>query len=52
MAMRTETLPVAIYMRLSGADIMGTVALILVLLTIGLTACSERSSFSEIACSL
>ncbi len=38
MAMRTETLPVAIYMRLSGADIKGTVALILVLLTIGLTA--------------
>lgn len=38
MAMRTETLPVAIYMRLSSADIRGTVALILVLLTIGLTA--------------
>jgi len=29
MAMRTETLPVAIYMRLSSADIEGTVALIL-----------------------
>jgi molybdate transport system permease protein len=38
MAMRTETLPVAIYMRLSTADIEGTVALILVLVTIGLTA--------------
>jgi molybdate transport system permease protein len=38
MAMRTETLPVAIYMRLSSADIEGTVALILVLLAIGLTA--------------
>lgn len=38
MAMRTETLPVAIFMRLSAADIEGTVALILVLVTIGLTA--------------
>jgi molybdate transport system permease protein len=38
MAMRTETLPVAIFMRLSTADITGTVALILVLLTIGLAA--------------
>lgn len=38
MAMRTETLPVAIYMRLSSADIEGTVALILVLLAIGLSA--------------
>jgi len=36
MAMRTETLPVAIYMRLSSADIEGTVALILLLITIGL----------------
>lgn len=36
MAMRTETLPVAIYMRLSTADIEGTVALILLLLVIGL----------------
>jgi molybdate transport system permease protein len=38
MAMRTETLPIAIYMRLSNADIEGTVALILILLGIGLTA--------------
>jgi molybdate transport system permease protein len=38
MAMRTETLPVAIYLRLASADIEGTVALILVLVTIGLTA--------------
>jgi len=38
MAMRTETLPVAIFMRLSSADIEGTVALILVLLAIGLIA--------------
>ncbi len=38
MAMRTETLPIAIYMRLSTADIKGTVALILVLLTLGLSA--------------
>lgn len=36
MAMRTETLPVAIYMRLSTADIEGTVALIVLLLVIGL----------------
>ena len=36
MAMRTETLPVAIYMRLSSADIEGTVALIVLLLVIGL----------------
>jgi molybdate transport system permease protein len=38
MAMRTETLPIAIFMRLSSADIEGTVALILVLVAIGLTA--------------
>ena len=38
MAMRTETLPVAIFMRLSSADIEGTVALILILVAIGLTA--------------
>lgn len=38
MAMRTETLPVAIYMRLSSADIEGTVALILILVVIGLAA--------------
>lgn len=38
MAMRTETLPVAIYMHLSSADIEGTVALILVLLALGLSA--------------
>ncbi|MFN2355581.1 MAG: molybdate ABC transporter permease subunit [Desulfopila sp.] len=38
MAMRTETLPIAIFMRLSNADIEGTVALIFVLVSIGLTA--------------
>jgi molybdate transport system permease protein len=38
MAMRTETLPIGIYMQLSSADIEGTVALILVLLAIGLGA--------------
>jgi len=38
MAMRTETLPIAIFMRLSNADIEGTVALILILVIIGLTA--------------
>lgn len=38
MAMRTETLPVAVYMRLASADIEGTVALILVLVSIGLVA--------------
>ncbi|MCL4686463.1 ABC transporter permease [Myxococcota bacterium] len=38
MALRTETLPVAIFMRLASADIEGTVALILVLVSIGLAA--------------
>ncbi|MBX3463292.1 MAG: ABC transporter permease [Planctomycetes bacterium] len=38
MAMRTETLPVAIYLRLASADLEGTVALIVVLVTIGLLA--------------
>lgn len=38
MALRTETLPVAIYLRLASADIEGTVALILVLVSIGLVA--------------
>lgn len=38
MAMRTETLPIAIYMRLSSADIEGTVVLILILVGIGLSA--------------
>lgn len=38
MAMRTETLPIAIFMRLATADIEGTVALILLLVAIGLTA--------------
>jgi len=36
MAMKTETLPIAIFMRLSSADIEATVVLILVLVTIGL----------------
>ncbi len=36
MAMKTETLPVAIFMRLSSADIEGTVVLILLLTSIGL----------------
>lgn len=38
MAMRTETLPVAIFLRLASADLEGTVALILVLVIIGLAA--------------
>lgn len=38
MAMRTETLPIAIFLRLASADIEGTVAMILVLVGIGLTA--------------
>ncbi|MFN3479147.1 MAG: ABC transporter permease [Thermodesulfovibrionales bacterium] len=37
MAMKTETLPIAIFMRLSTADIEGTVVLILILVAIGLT---------------
>ncbi|MBN2337746.1 MAG: ABC transporter permease [Acidobacteria bacterium] len=40
MAMRAETLPIAIFMRLAGADIEGTVALILVLVLTGLAALS------------
>lgn len=40
MAMKTETLPVAIFMRLSNADIEGTVALIFVLTGIGLSMLS------------
>jgi molybdate transport system permease protein len=40
MAMRTETLPIAIYLRLASADIEGTVALILVLVITGLAALS------------
>lgn len=35
MAMKTETLPVAIYMRLAGADIESTVVLILILISLG-----------------
>jgi molybdate transport system permease protein len=38
MAMKTETLPIAIFMRLSSADIEGTVVLILLLILIGLAA--------------
>ncbi|MDM7456344.1 MAG: ABC transporter permease subunit, partial [Tepidimonas sp.] len=38
MAMRTETLPIAISMRLSSANIESTVVLILILVVIGLTA--------------
>lgn len=36
MAMKTETLPIAIFMKLSSAEIEGTVVLILILLCIGL----------------
>lgn len=36
MAMKTETLPIAIFMRLSNADIEGTVVLILILIAMGL----------------
>jgi len=36
MAMKTETLPVAIYMRLANADIEGTAVLVLILIGIGL----------------
>jgi molybdate transport system permease protein len=38
MAMHTETLPVAIFLRLASADIEGTVALILLLVGLGLVA--------------
>jgi molybdate transport system permease protein len=36
MAMKTETLPVAIFMRLASADIEGTAVLVLILILIGL----------------
>jgi len=36
MAMKTETLPIAIFMRLSSADIEGTAVLVLILISIGL----------------
>ncbi len=35
MAMKTETIPIAIYMRLANADIEGTVVLVLILISIG-----------------
>lgn len=38
MAMRTETLPIAVFLRLASADIEGTVAMILVLVVLGLCA--------------
>lgn len=38
MAMHTETLPIAIFLRLATADIEGTVAMILLLVLVGLTA--------------
>jgi len=34
--MKTETIPIAIFMRLASADIEGTVVLVLILITIGL----------------
>lgn len=36
MAMKTETIPIAIYMRLANADIEGTIVLVLILIFIGL----------------
>lgn len=36
MAMKTETIPIAIFMRLAGADIEGTVVMVLILIGIGL----------------
>ncbi len=38
MPMKTETLPISIFMRLSGADIEGMVVLILILLTVGMSS--------------
>ncbi|MBA4418734.1 MAG: ABC transporter permease [Syntrophus sp. (in: bacteria)] len=37
MAMKTETIPIAIFMRLAGADIEGTAVLVLILIGIGLS---------------
>lgn len=54
MAMKTETLPVAIFMRLAGADIEGTAVLVLILVSIGLGVlygvrflAAKQSSYSE-----
>ena len=48
MAMRTETLPVAIYLRLAAADIEGTVALILIVVSTGLiTLVATRKLFAR-----
>ncbi len=38
MPMKTETLPISIFMRLSGADVEGMAVLILILLTVGLSS--------------
>jgi molybdate transport system permease protein len=49
MAMRTETLPVAIFVRLASADIEGTVVLILLLVTLGLAALfAAKRLFSKV----
>ncbi len=40
MAMKTETIPIAIYMRLSSADITGTIVMIIILLVIGMSVLS------------
>lgn len=47
MTMRTETLPVAIFMQLGSADIPGTIALILLLLVIGLAALALARRLAE-----
>jgi molybdate transport system permease protein len=47
MAFRTETLPVAIFMKLSTADIEGTVALILLLTSVGLALLFAVRLFSQ-----
>jgi molybdate transport system permease protein len=47
MAMKTETLPIAIFMRLASAEIEGTVVLILILVFIGLSILYVVRVFSK-----
>ncbi|MBA4390980.1 MAG: ABC transporter permease [Syntrophus sp. (in: bacteria)] len=47
MAMKTETIPVAIFMRLANADIEGTVVLVLILIGIGLSVLYSVRLFTQ-----
>lgn len=49
MPMKTETLPIAIYLRLSNADVEGAAVFILALLTLGLAVTLIARSFSKVS---